>query len=157
VWLTKRFGKINLPNSIFQANDSWWRMKVFCTYCSKNKSNVDVSMPAIERYDDKRITDLYSASQLLGYDFYILSGKYGLVHYSDSIDYYDHLLTDSEVEPHSKLVQAQLASSDITAITFFSVSTGIDPNVSAYIDCIKMAADRASIEFTLVTLPCSYT
>jgi len=131
-------------------------MKIFCTYCSKHKSNEELGLPALERYLDHRVDDLYGASTLLGYDFYILSGKFGLVHHSDSIPYYNHLLGDSEVEAHSELVQSQIINAGIKAITFFSVEPEIDPNVSNYIACIERAANAAGIDFSCVTLPASY-
>jgi len=131
-------------------------MDVFCTYCSAHKRNELGQLPSIERYIDKRINDVYASATLLGLEFRILSGKYGLLKPEQPIEFYDHLLTENEVSEHSVLVAKQLAEHGITSVSFFSLSVVSDPNVICYQKCMQLAAAHAGVEFSVITLPDIY-
>jgi hypothetical protein len=127
-------------------------MTVFCTYCSKNKNQSSISMPAIDLYSSNRIKSTYKAAQHLGLTFCILSGKYGLVDAEQNIKHYDHLLIQEEVNDHAKLVSKQIHHKNITSMVFFQTPTVIDINNKAYIDCIKLATDISNIQLALIEI-----
>ncbi len=131
-------------------------MKIFCTYCSADKRHDEALLPAITRYVDRRIDDVYAASNSIKIEFMILSGKYGLLNPSELIPYYDHLLQDSEVTDHSQLVAKQLASAGVTQVTYFTVTLADDPNVEPYLACVKEACLLEGIDLNVVYLPGSY-
>ena len=77
-------------------------MTFFCTYCSAKKDRSQGELAAIQRYQSLRINSVYLAAVSLGHNFFILSGKYGILEPSEPIPYYDHLLQSSEVSEHSR-------------------------------------------------------
>jgi hypothetical protein len=54
-------------------------MNAFCTYCSASKSQAPGNIPAIQRYQSRRIRKVCQAATTLGLKFYILSGEFGLI------------------------------------------------------------------------------
>ena len=128
-------------------------MIAYCTYCSAEKDHSKIPMSAINRYKSSRITEVYKSANEAGVKFVILSGKYGLVDAQQNIDYYDHLLLPSEVKEHSELVASQLKEMGITKLVFHTVSILADPNIQAYIDCVKIgsAKNGTSVEIQEIT------
>ena len=64
---------------------------ILITACGKKKE--DIIGPAWKVYKSSRIKYLYKKSKEFGYDFYIISSKYGLINAEDTIEPYDEILT----------------------------------------------------------------
>ena len=69
---------------------------VIVTACGSKKENSP--HPAWRLYTSSRIRYLYKKSKELGYPFYILSAKYGLVHSEDILEPYDEILTEERAK-----------------------------------------------------------
>ena len=127
-------------------------MTAFCTYCSAEKDRSQGELPAIQRYRSPRINTVYSAALILGLDFLILSGEYGMLKPNDPIPYYAHLLIASEVPGHAKRVTDQLDAFGVKDLIFFTKSLEEDKNLKPYHDCIKSASQKAGTELKFVEL-----
>ncbi|MBL4889746.1 MAG: hypothetical protein JKX97_06975 [Candidatus Lindowbacteria bacterium] len=119
-------------------------MICFVTYCSKDKSHVPGDIPAIERYLDKRIQIVQKNSLSLEADFFILSGRFGLLEADHRIPWYDHLMKNEEVERMTIKVTPLL--SQYSEIVFW-----IDPHdfIEPYQQTIEAAAANSKIPFRL--------
>ena len=127
-------------------------MKIYCTYCSARKDNSSSILPAIKRYKSNRITSIYDLAIKSKIPFYIFSGKYGILHAEDPIPYYNTLLKPSKVTGHSNTVAEQLKKLEISELIFYSKSTQEDPNIKPYIECMKLATEKARVDFKLMNL-----
>jgi len=127
-------------------------MAAFSTYCSANKNRDEGAMKAIDRYKSDRIKSIYRAARELGVEFFILSGKFGLIKSNQSIPYYDQLLTPQKVIKHSELVADQLKQFGITNLIFFSRPFSEDEQLKPYIDCVETAAQKQGTVFKLVEI-----
>ncbi len=125
-------------------------MTVYCTYCSAGKDISPNLLAAIERYKSNRIISVYQDAKSKDLEFYILSGKYGILNCNEKIEYYDHLLVNSEIEKHSKIVADQLVKHQITNLVFYSNLISIDKNIKPYLDCISLASKIAGIALDIV-------
>jgi len=123
-------------------------MRVYCTYCSAEKDMVAEDIPAIQRYKSSRISRVKQKADSDHVDFFILSGKFGLLSTRERIPYYDHLLIDAEVDLHSDLVAKQLVTKGISELVFYSRSLLEDPYIQSYSDCIRMGCDKAMVSIT---------
>ena len=130
-------------------------MDIFCTYCSKDKDEIIESLPAIHMYRSKRIRKVNESAKLLGYPFFILSGKYGLIPAEETIHYYDHLLTKNEVPIMTEKIADQLICFKIDSVVFFHNSTESHEKISPYIDTISNACKKLNkeIKFYLIDIP----
>lgn len=117
-------------------------VQIVCTYCSATKDDSIELLPANKRYMSKRISYVKDLALLSGIDFYILSGKFGLVHENELLPYYDHLLSLDEVSSLSEIVAEQIVSHRITTIDFFIRASDVDPNVKVYIESLKLACGK---------------
>ena len=127
-------------------------MIAYCTYCSNEKNDSKILLPVLERYKSKRILTVFNFAKAKGLKFVILSGKYGILDVEQSIHYYDHLLSASEVEKHSDMVASQLKEKKITKIIFYTNSIEYDKNLKAYIDCILIASAKGEISLEIKEL-----
>ena len=124
-------------------------MIAYATYCSALKNYSKKAVPAIQLYDSKRISKVFELANNQNGRFVILSGVYGLVEPHEQINYYDHLLDQTEVESHAGLMASQIATKDISEIVFFSNSVQKDPNLLPYLRSIKRACEIANIPITI--------
>lgn len=124
-------------------------MLVYLTYCSAQKNFSKKALPAIQLYDSERISKVFELAKSQNAKFVILSGKYGLVEAHQQINYYDHLLDQTEVESHAGVMASQIATKDISEIVFFSNSVQTDPNLLPYLRSIKRACEIANIPITI--------
>ena len=124
-------------------------MLVYCTYCSADKHYSEMPVPAIQLYNSDRIAKVFEAAKQSNTAFLILSGKYGMLDPNDEINYYDHLLTSSEIEIHSDLIASQIISKNITTIKFYMNSVERDKNLQAYKDCISKACAKSAIQLKI--------
>ena len=106
-------------------------------------------MLAIQLYDSERISKVFKLAKSQNTKFVILSGKYGLIEAHEQINYYDHLLDQTEVESHSGVMASQIATKDISEIVFFSNTVEADQNLLPYLRCIKRACEIAKIPITI--------
>ncbi|MFB0943420.1 MAG: hypothetical protein QMB21_08330, partial [Patiriisocius sp.] len=79
-------------------------MLAYATYCSALKNYSKKALPAIQLYDSERISKVFELATSQNAKFVILSGKYGLVEPHQQINYYDHLLNQTEVEAHANVI-----------------------------------------------------
>ncbi len=119
-------------------------MQAFCTYCSRDKSDAPGAMPAIQRYKSIRIEKVHTAASQLGLEFYILSGKFGLLAPDQAIPWYDHLLKREDVSHLADRVANQIQEYGITGLVYFTNSFNRDPDVIPYHDAIVAACSRTS-------------
>ena len=115
-------------------------MLAYATYCSALKNYSKKALPAIQLYDSERISKVFELAKSQNAKFVILSGKYGLLEAHQQINYYDHLLDQTEVESHAGVMASQIATKDISEIVFFSNSVQTDPNLLPYLRSIKRAS-----------------
>jgi len=128
-------------------------MIAYCTYCSKKKDLSPGELPAIQRYRSDRIKSVHNAAMSSGLEFLILSGKFGILKPSDLIRCYDHLLQPSEVSELSKRVADELETLGVKDLIFFARSFSDDEKVKPYIDCMKLACQKAGIALRFHDLP----
>ena len=125
---------------------------VFVTYCSAKKNHQSDLMPAVERYQSKRIRKVYSAAQELGVNFYILSGKYGIIGSRDLIPDYDYRLVSGDIPECSQKIEKQLKILKIEQIIFFMRPLSENRTVKPYLESIQLACRKSNISLTVVNL-----
>ena len=129
-------------------------VKAFCTYCSHKGKNCAVgNMPAIERYRNPRINNTYFAAMSSRAQFFILSGKYGLLRPCDPIPYYDHRLERPEVEALTKCVARQLRRYAINRLVYFTKSWHKNEDLKPYYEVIRRACDGSKVALVTWELP----
>ena len=124
-------------------------MLVYLTYCSAQKNFSKKALPAIQLYDSERISKVFELANSQNAKFVILSGKHGLVEAHQQINYYDHLLNQTEVEAHANVIASQITSKCISEIVFFTNPVETDPNLLPYLRSIKRACEIAKITITI--------
>ena len=124
-------------------------MLAYLTYCSAQKNYSKKALPAIQLYDSQRISKVFELAKSQNAKFVILSGKYGLVEAHQQINYYDHLLNQTEVESHAGVMASQIATKCISEIVFFTNPVETDPNLLPYLRSIKRACEIAKITITI--------
>ena len=127
-------------------------MDIFCTYCSAQKDHEPGNLPAIQRYQSKRINQIADSAVKLGIGFYILSGKYGLIESHMPIPYYNHLLQPDEIAIMVRKVGDQLAKADIQTIIFFTNPPEEDPNLGPYLEVIETACRNTNVNMTILRI-----
>lgn len=121
-------------------------MIAYATYCSAQKNYSRKAMPAIQLYDSERISKVFKLAKSQNTKFVILSGKYGLVEAHQQINYYDHLLDQTEVEAQANVIASQIVAKQISEIVFFTNPLAKDTNLLPYIACIESACKKTNIE-----------
>jgi hypothetical protein len=127
-------------------------MNAFCTYCSASKSQESGSIPAIRRYQSSRIERVYTAADQLEIEFYILSGKFGLIFPNQPIPFYDHLLNREEVSALAELIAKQIREYRITRLVYFTKPLASNKNLVPYHDSLSIACKQVSLPFFVVEL-----
>jgi len=125
-------------------------MTIFSTYCSADKNESKELLAAHRRYFSRRIRNVHQAALSLGLQFFILSGKFGLIHCDETIPYYDHLLKAEEVDKHTLKVSTQLKNNKITQVIFFTNPVASDKNLQAYLDCMIRSCEELVIHLSIV-------
>ena len=118
-------------------------MVVFVTNCCRNKASNPGPMPAIKRYLDSRIRDVFDASRQAGVAFRIFSGKFGLIEAEEPIPYYDQRLETAHVAQMAEVAAQQLRAIGATEVVFFSRPADRDPGVAPYREAMELACQRA--------------
>ncbi|MEW6049725.1 MAG: DUF6884 domain-containing protein [Candidatus Zixiibacteriota bacterium] len=120
-------------------------MRVFCTFCSKDKSDASGLLPAIDRYLSDRIRGVHECAIADKVELFILSGKYGLIHCDTKIPWYDQFLN---VDQRPKIIQQvkwQLADYSITQVTYYTRLPEDDPRYTPYNRVIEEACRSCDI------------
>jgi hypothetical protein len=125
-------------------------MTHFCTPCTEKKDRSPGVLPAVQRYNSRRLKSVFKAAESLELGFLILSGEYGILEANDPIPYYEHLLLASEVPEHSKLVHGQLEALGVSDLIFFTGPLAKNENLHPYMDCLKIACGGAGIDLKFV-------
>lgn len=127
-------------------------MVAYCTYCSREKDTSRHLLPAIARYQSRRILDVADRAARDGASLLILSGEYGLLRPADLIPSYDHLLQPGEVPALVQRVAGQLRAAGVMALTYFTESLDRS-ELGPYNDTISGAAEAAGIPIRVHILP----
>lgn len=123
---------------------------LYLTTCCKEKSKTPLPCPAIERYLDPRIRQVYAHSQADKTAFGILSGKYGLLHPDDLIDWYDKKLELSDIPDLLPLLLRQLKDQQVHTIHFFAKSPDVFPEWKPYCLIVEQAVAELGIELVFL-------
>lgn len=119
-------------------------MKVYITTCCKEKSTQKGEIPAMERYLSDRIDTIYAKSKADEVEFYILSGKYGLLSPSAIIPCYDKILNESDTPEMIAQVKHQMKDIGTTEVVFFA-----KPEWETYIAVMEQACEQNGVAFHL--------
>ena len=82
-------------------------------------------------------------------EFYILSGKFGLLPPVYRIEWYDQLLVPPEVRDMVNKLTRQIEALGVTHITYFTKPLAAGSNVRPYQDALAAACSRASVPLAL--------
>src|SRR5579875_3610955 len=126
-------------------------VEAFITYCSREKDHSPMLLPALQRYKSQRIRRVKAAADSQGVAFYILSGKFALLKAAEPIPYYDHLLTQLEVDQLAERVAGQLKREGLSKVIFF-VSAARTASVEPYEQTIRRACAMEEIDFSVAPL-----
>lgn len=124
-------------------------MKLVITYCSRPKVKDPGGLPAIERYDSQRIRDI---AELEGGFFLILSGEFALLEAEEYIPWYDHLLTQDEVQEMAVTVADQLLEYEPYEVEYHTADPETYPEVAPYLEVMEKACRFAGVPMTVVKL-----
>ncbi len=95
-------------------------MEVLSTICSRQKNENAEMLPARTRYAGSHIRKVEVLASVEGKPFYILSGKYGLLHANELVPNYDYYLGLDAVPQLATLIASQLRNNRISKIKFYS-------------------------------------
>lgn len=126
--------------------------RIVVTYCSREKSSAPDSLPAVERYESPRISTAFGASLILGFEFLILSGLYGLLGPHDQIPDYDHLLNPEHVPEHARKLEEKLKLMNPDNIVFVSRSLNVDPGTIPYREAMRLACEAVEVPFHVLEI-----
>ncbi|HON57221.1 MAG TPA: hypothetical protein PLM75_07495 [bacterium] len=121
--------------------------KCYITYCCKDKKTDSGLLAAIDRYLSDRIKYVYNLAKQDNAEFFILSGKFGLISAYEKIEYYDKLLGLDEIQKISEKIAEQLKLAEAQNVIFFHFDIKKDPNIQRYYDALKLACQKAEINF----------
>lgn len=124
-------------------------MRIYLTTCCKEKTKTESPIPAIDLYLDPRIHFIHEQAQKDEVEFRILSGKWGVIHPNQELDWYDKKLELEDIEEMTGTLLIQLATEKITEIIFFVISPKIDEGTQPYIDLMKKATAVSGISLSV--------
>jgi hypothetical protein len=122
------------------------------TYCSGDKDPSPGLIAASDRYLSGRIRSVREAARLVGADFRILSGKFGLITATREIPDYDHVLTAAAVADHAAVVEHQLRAQPTRRVVFVVRAAAVDPGTVPYHQTMQLACDRCGVTFSDLTI-----
>ena len=127
-------------------------MKIICTYCSGAKRKDGGLIPAVRRYQSKRILNLGEKADSDGLEFMILSGEYGLIDRGYPLPLYDHLLQSWEVDKLSNRVATTLCMAGVKEVEYHTAAPELYSPVRPYLSVMEAATSRASVALRIVIL-----
>jgi hypothetical protein len=110
-------------------------------------------LPAHRRYRGDHVAQVRQIAREKGLPFFLLSGKFGLIHEDRMVPCYDCLLSERDVEPLIRKVRTQLAKRGIHRLWFYNKPK---PQWEPY-KRVLLGACLRSCRFTLVDIPLSQT
>lgn len=122
-------------------------MKILCTYCSRKKDDSEDMLPAYKRYLGKHIKKVHNIATDKGLQYYILSGKFGLIFHQHEIEWYDFLLKCEDVSALIGRLQIQIKEKHISSIDYYTESLDQESKVIPYFCAIKEACDNLDVGF----------
>lgn len=120
-------------------------MKYLLTICSKEKRTDEKLLPAIERYLDPRIIQVFNISQDLDTGFLIFSGKYGILEPDELIPYYDQILLEDQVDSMVKKVLPQLEKLQVSELVVYGKNKETNLSWRPYYDVLRIACENLKI------------
>lgn len=124
---------------------------IVCSICSREKSKDPKPLPARERYTGSHIKLVENIALEQRAQFFILSGKFGLLHAQERIEFYDFLLTEEGVSFLAARVLRQIVWLPFVVgeIQFY---TKDKPNWLPYKKVIEDAAAKTNTNLRVVYL-----
>ena len=120
-------------------------MHFYCTTCCKEKNASKKLMPAIRRYLDPRILNIYERSISDGRKFVILSGKYGFIEAETPIPWYDKKLEMEDVDELVSTLSPQIKELGVTNLTFFGLDRKENPDWEPYYKAVEKACAKKCV------------
>ena len=125
--------------------------RIVCTVCSRRKNEDPALMPAYLRYQGPHIQIAKAIADKEGFDFVILSGKYGLISGDKKIPYYDYLLIEDAVANLVGIVSKQLYELGVTELELYAEPR--EGNWIPYYEVIERATGVTGTKLTLSLTP----
>ncbi len=122
-------------------------MKIYCTTCCKEKKAITGKIAAIDLYLDQRIHSIYLQSIKDGFDFRILSGKYGLLRATDLIPWYDKKMEKEDIAHLLPIIMKSIERDKIDSIILFAKDPDLFADWFPYVEVIRLACKGQGIDF----------
>ena len=124
---------------------------IVCSICSREKAVNPEPLPARERYIGSHIKLVENIALEQGAQFFILSGKFGLLHAQERIGLYDFLLTEEGVSFLAARVLRQIVRLPFVVgeIQFYTKNK---PNWLPYKKVIEDAAAKTNTNLRVIYL-----
>jgi hypothetical protein len=121
----------------------------YCTYCSKQKSDEEGNLPAIQRYISQRIAQVNLMAMMDGVPFFILSGQYGFIPSDYPLPYYDHLLQPEEVNQMSARAAQQIKEAGLETLNYLSNNPAGDESLLPYQALIEKTCQLTGVKLNI--------
>jgi len=124
---------------------------IVCSICSREKAANPEPLPARERYTGSHVRLVENIALEQGSQFFVLSGKFGLLHAQERIGLYDFLLTEDKVKFLAAKVFRQIVRLPFT-INEIQFYTKNKPNWLPYKKVIEEAAAKTNTNLRVIYL-----
>lgn len=125
----------------------------YCTYCSKQKSEEDGEIPAIQRYLSQRIAQVNLKAMMDGCPFFILSGRYGFIPADYPLPFYDHLLQPEEVNRMAARAAQQMKDIGLESLNYYSNKPDQDATLLPYMAVIEKTCQLVGVTLNIQYFP----
>ena len=119
-------------------------MTLHITYCSKDKDRTRKDLPAIDRYESKRIDNVKALAEEEDEKFAILSEKYGLIDPEEEIPFHDELLRERNIPQLITGVKNFLESNNIDKVIYHTKK--VENERKPYFKLMKNACEGLDIK-----------
>lgn len=124
-------------------------MRIYCTTCSKEKSEKPGAIRAIDRYESDRINSIYEKAKRDVVEFRILSGKFGLIRPDFFIEWYDRKLEMEVVPILAEQVKKQFIFEKISAVDLFTQNPVEWPEFLPYNTLIEQVCKELNLSLSV--------
>lgn len=128
-------------------------MKYLLTICSDDKDPRPEPLPARERYQSDFMQQVIAEGERTDTRVLILSGKFGILEPDDEIPYYDHQLTEEEVDNMVPTVAEQLEERMTSKLVAYIKKGREVEGWEPYYQLIEKSAAAIGAELTYAELP----